>query len=83
MPDFVPKYQEYVLKSAREKGATQAELDKKTAELQSLAEKYKNPVFNAGFTLLEPLPLGLLIALISAAVVSRRRRPEGAMAAVT
>jgi len=83
MPDFVPKYQEHVLASARANGATQAELDKKTAELQSLAEKYKNPVFNAGFTLLEPLPLGLVIALISAVVVSRRRRPEGAMAAVT
>jgi hypothetical protein len=83
MPDFIPKYQEHVLESARAKGATQQELDKKSAELKSLAEKYKNPVFNAGFTLLEPLPLGLVIALISAVVVSRRRRPEGAMAAVT
>ena len=35
---------------------------------------YENPVINAGMTLMEPLPLGLLVALVSAGFLSRRRR---------
>lgn len=82
MPDFLPKYQAHVIEKARADGATQQELDAKTAQLKSMAAAYQNPVLNAGMTLLEPLPVGLLIALISAAVVSRKRRTEGPMAAV-
>jgi hypothetical protein len=82
MPDFMPKYQAYVIDKERAEGKSQQELDAKTAQLKSMAEAYRNPVYNAGLTLLEPLPVGLLVALISAAVLSRRRRPEGAMAAV-
>jgi hypothetical protein len=72
--DFVAKYQAHQMAEAREKGATQAQLDKKAAELKKFAEMYENPVFNAGMTLMEPLPLGLLVALVSAAILSRRRR---------
>jgi hypothetical protein len=32
---------------------------------------------NIAFTLLEPLPVGLLFTLVTAVVVSRRRRGEG------
>jgi hypothetical protein len=82
MPDFIPKYQAHVIESERAKGATPQELEKKTAELNSMAEMYKNPIMNAGMTLLEPLPVGLVVALISAVVLSRKRRVVGAMAAV-
>ena len=34
---------------------------------------YQNPVINAAFTILEPLPVALVIALVSAGVLSRRR----------
>jgi hypothetical protein len=34
---------------------------------------YQNPVMNALFTFLEPLPVGLLVSLISAWILSRRR----------
>ena len=71
--DFVAKYQAHQMAEAREKGATQAELDAKAAELKKFAEMYDNPVFNAGMTLMEPLPLGLLVALVSAGLLSRRR----------
>jgi hypothetical protein len=38
---------------------------------------YRNPAYNAAMTLLEPLPVGLVIALVSAGVLSRKRRPTG------
>jgi hypothetical protein len=62
---------------AREKGATPAELDAKAAELKKFAAMYENPVINSAMTIMEPLPVGLLVALVSAAVLSRRRRGAG------
>jgi hypothetical protein len=35
---------------------------------------YKNPLYNAAFTFMEPLPVGLIVALVSAGVLSRRRK---------
>jgi uncharacterized membrane protein YjgN (DUF898 family) len=75
--DFVAKYQARELAEARAKGATQAQLDAKAAELKKFAEMYENPVINSAMTLVEPLPLGLLVALLSAAGLSRRRRGTG------
>ena len=80
--DFIAKYQEHQLASARAKGATQAELDKQAAEGKQFAEMYQNPVINAGMTLVEPLPVGLAVALVSAGVLSRRRRRVGDPSAV-
>jgi hypothetical protein len=80
--DFIAKYQEHQLASARAKGATQVELDKQAAEGKQFAEMYQNPVINAGMTLVEPLPVGLAVALVSAAVLSRRRRETGEAARV-
>jgi hypothetical protein len=76
-PNFIAKYQEHQLATDRAKGATQAELDKKTAEMKKFAEMYRNPAINAAVTLVEPLPLGLVVALVSAGLVSRRRRAGG------
>jgi len=83
--DFIAKYQAHQIAEAREKGATQAELDAKAAELKKFAEMYENPLINSAMTLMEPLPLGLLVALISAGFLSRKRRvatdePEAAAA---
>lgn len=71
--DYIEGYQEYVLKKQRDQGATQAELDKTIAENRKFAEMYQNPVINSALTFLEPLPVGILIALVSAGVLSRRR----------
>jgi hypothetical protein len=75
--DFVAKYQAHQMAEAREKGATPAELDAKAAELKKFAAMYENPVINSAMTIMEPLPVGLLVALVSAAVLSRRRRGAG------
>ena len=37
-------------------------------------EWYDNPFFNAAITFLEPLPVGLVVTLVSAGVL--RRKPE-------
>jgi hypothetical protein len=82
MPDFVEKYSAHQVDAARAKGASPAEIDKTRAQMKQLAEMYSNPVLNAAITLVEPLPLGLLVALISAGVLSRRRRGDAVATAL-
>jgi hypothetical protein len=36
---------------------------------------YQHPILNPLITFLEPMPVGLLVTLISAWVLSRRRQP--------
>ena len=71
-PDFGDKYAAYAVDQARKSGASQAEVDAKAKEMAAFKESYKNPLVNASYTFLEPLPVGLLLSLISAAVLRRK-----------
>ena len=73
-PDFGAKYTAHVVEQTRAQGASQAEIDKKAAEMQRMMDMYRNPAINVAITFLEPLPVGLVIALVSAGILGRRRR---------
>jgi hypothetical protein len=82
MPDFGTKYGEYAVQRARSQGKTEAEVAKTRAEMQRMQESLRNPVYNSAMTFLEPLPVGLLISLVSAGVLRRKRSGgESALAA--
>jgi hypothetical protein len=74
VPDFMDKYSAHMLRKAEAAGASQQELQKKAAELAKNSEMYKNPIVVILFTYLEVLPLGLAIAVISAAILQRRSK---------
>lgn len=76
MPDFMVKYSAYVIEKARAAGASQAAIQAKTLELQKSTEAYNNPLVNVAMTFIEPFPVGLLITLISAAVLRRKSSPQ-------
>jgi hypothetical protein len=76
MPDFMTRYGAHELEKARAGGASEAALAQKKVELDNFEKMYKNPVINAAYTILEPLPVALLVALISAGVLSRRKRVD-------
>jgi hypothetical protein len=82
-PDFVEKYQAHLIEKARADGATDAAIAQKREELAKFAELYKNPVINAAVTFLEPLPVALIVTLVSAGVLSRRRTPAPGGAGAT
>ena len=73
-PDFAAKYQAYAIEQAKAKGASQADIDKKIADTERFMAMYRNPVFNAAMTFLEPLPVALVFTLVSAGVLRRRPR---------
>jgi hypothetical protein len=81
MPDFMDKYGAHVIQKARASGENEAAIAKRREEMAKFAEMYRNPAFNAAVTLVEPLPVALLVALIAAGVLSRRPRPAGAAGA--
>jgi Protein of unknown function (DUF4199) len=76
MPDFMVKYSAAVIEKMRAAGASEAAIQAKTLELQKSTEAYKNPLINMAMTFIEPFPVGLLITLISAAVLRRKGGPQ-------
>ena len=79
MPDFMDKYAAYVIQQLRASGASAEAIQTKIAEMQKFKEMYNNNLLiNVAFTFIEPFPVGLLITLISAAILRKKRAPQAA-----
>lgn len=74
---YLQKYETHVAATARKDGASEAEIEKQVADLRRFAELYRNPLVNVAVTFVEPLPVGLLLAVLSAAMLRRRNEPPG------
>jgi hypothetical protein len=70
--NYLTNYQADMLEKERAAGASEAALAQKAAEMAKFAELYKNPAINAAITFLEPLPVALVMALVSAGLLRRR-----------
>jgi hypothetical protein len=71
--DFGSVYGQAMVDAARQKGASGAELEKVVADAQAFAKSYANPLYRMPMTFIEIFPVGLLITLISAAVLRNSR----------
>jgi len=78
VPDFGEKYAAHVIREMQTKGATAAAIAAKQQELIAFQKMYKNPLINVAFTLLEVFPVGLIVTLISAAILRKRLTPAAA-----
>ncbi len=76
LTDFAEQYSAHVLEKLKASGASAAELAKKTAEMASFSQMYKNPFINALLTYMEILPVGLVVSLISALVLKKKKLAE-------
>ncbi|HEV7350388.1 DUF4199 domain-containing protein [Telluribacter sp.] len=72
VPDFMDKYTLHVLTTATEEGATAAELAAKQSEMDQYKELYKSPLMVILMTYAEVLPVGLVVALISALFLKKK-----------
>jgi amino acid transporter len=73
-PDFFAQYTAHTLEKERASGASESQVAAKAADMQKFEEMYRNPLVNAAVTFLEPLPVGLIVSLVSAGILRRRRR---------
>ena len=81
-PDFLDKYSAHTLDRLRASGASAAKIQETTDQMAMMAKYYDNIFFNMAITLMEVLPVGLIMTLISAAIVRRKTPPEGAIVGV-
>ena len=72
LPDFADRFATLTIQRMRDNGASDAELVKATQDMARFKELYKNPLINVAFTFLEIFPVGLIVTLISAAILRRK-----------
>jgi hypothetical protein len=76
MPDFGEKYAAHMVERVRASGGTPERIEQARRDAADFKTMYDKPWNNAALTFLEPLPVGVAISLISAAVL--RRKPKEA-----
>jgi hypothetical protein len=70
--DFLKKYSAFYLEKMKASGASEAEVEKARVEGEQFMELYKNFFVRFGMTIMEILPVGIIVTLISAALLRRR-----------
>ena len=79
--DFVAAYYGEMIEEARAAGATPEKIQQLTKEGQDFAAMYANPLIRMAITFVEMFPIGVVISLISAALLRNSRfLPARAMA---
>jgi len=73
MPDFMDKYAARVIEQVRASGANAQAIQAKQQEMQQFKQLYSNPFFNVAMTFIEPFPVGLIITVISAAILRKKK----------
>ena len=81
IPHFMDSYWAAQIHKVQARGLDAATTAAKIAEIQRSQQAYQNPLINMAYTFMEPLPVGLIITLISAAVLRRKTPGEPAGAA--
>lgn len=73
MPDFADRYAAYMVESARAADGGQAEIDAAIKQADDAKRMLENPLINAAVAFIEPLPVGLLVSLISAGALKKQK----------
>ena len=79
LPDFADKWAAAAVAKAKASGASPAAVQATVDQMAAFKKQYANPIYNSLLTFIEPFPIGLLVTLISAAVL--RKKPQVAQGA--
>jgi ethanolamine transporter EutH len=81
MPDFADKYAAHIIDGLKASHASQQEIDSKMKEMASFREMYKNPLYNSAITFTEVAPVAIVMTLISALILKKKKKQDTALAA--
>jgi len=70
--DFVEVYTKNYLTQLKAEGADAIELEAATAEMKSFGDMYANPFTRFGFTLMEIIPVGIVMSLLAALTLKKK-----------
>ncbi len=76
MPHFMDSYFAAQIHKVQTSGLDPATTAAQVAAIQHSQQLYQNPFVNMAYTLMEPLPVGLIITLVSAAILRRKSPVE-------
>ncbi len=68
---FINGYIASSIEAVRESGVSGADLDREIAALEDMRQSYGNPLFRMPMTFLEIFPIGLIVSLVSAAILRK------------
>lgn len=69
---YIDYYAKCQIDKLKEKGVSAAEIDQEVKKMGDFKRIYSNPAIRFGMTLMEILPVGIIITLISAAVLRKK-----------
>lgn len=72
MPDFMDKYAAKAIEGIKSSKLNPTEMSAKITEMETMRENYKNIFFRILYTFMEILPIGIVVALISALILKRK-----------
>ncbi len=70
--DFLKQMTEQQIAKMKNDGATEIAMQEAAKQQEEFATIYKNPIFRFGITLMEIFPVGILISLLSAALLKKK-----------
>jgi hypothetical protein len=76
IPHFMDSYFAAQIHKVQSSGLDPVTTAAKVADIQHSQQLYQNPFVNMAYTFMEPLPVGIIITLISAAVLRRKAPVE-------
>jgi hypothetical protein len=72
MPDFMDQYIAYSIEKMNASGASADEISKFSADVEKYKEMYKSPLMIFFITMIEPLPVALPVAFLSAFILKKQ-----------
>ncbi len=70
--NFMDSYYQHSVEKIKTSNDPETEIQAKIADMEKWRELYKNPLIQIGVTFIEIFPVGLLITLISAAILKKK-----------
>jgi hypothetical protein len=71
--NFMADYSRAMVEEMRQGGASQSTIDAAVAQMDAFAVQYRNPLYRVPLTFIEIFPVGLVVALVSAALLRNPR----------
>jgi hypothetical protein len=76
LPHFWDYYGAHLVEKLKSRGASTAAIQAQIQQVAKYKEMYRNPLYNAAMTFIEPFPVGLVITVISAALLRRKSHSQ-------
>ena len=76
VPGFADKFNAMCVAHIKNSGGSPAAIQTQLDQLKNLRPWYDNPFFNAALSFTEPFPIGLIVTLVSAAILRKKGKPQ-------